>query len=211
LLCYLWEERHREELVHQRNLGFVQDKPAGVGKARSGEHLKVGSLGETTMGEPAPVFVKFPSGQSVALFDRPGVGAKSQDKAQGSADAGTNFIAQQGLKWWTGVILLMDRSSVADDRLIYQFCLSVETPILVARNKVVEDLMKEQKEADFTGEPKTEQMCIDELRSKFDDIDMNGQAVKLVDTKFPERYQFKEVMAWMDELSRTPRRELITI
>jgi len=160
------------------------------------------------MGEPAPVFVKFPSGQSVALFDRPGVGAKSQDKAQGSADAGTNFIAQQGLKWWTGVILLMDRSSVADDRLIYQFCLSVETPILVARNKVVEDLMKEQKEADFTGEPKTEQMCIDELRSKFDDIDMNGKAVKLVDTNFPEMYQFKEVLAWMDELSRTPRREI---
>lgn len=155
------------------------------------------------MGEPAPVFVKFPCGKTIALFDRPGVGAKAQDKAQGS----TNFVAQQGLKWWTGVILLMDRSSVADERLIYQLCLSVKTPVLVARNKMVEDLKKEQEEAEFTGEPKTEQMCIDELRSKFDDIDMNGKAVKLVDTNFPEKYEFKDVLKWMDELSRTPRRQ----
>jgi len=161
------------------------------------KHLQVGALTETTMGEPPPVFMKTSGGTTIALFDRPGHGAKA------TANAGNtqNFIAEQGLKWWTGVVLLTDRASVPEETLIFQLCQSIETPILVARNKIVEDLQKEKEEKEFTGEEFTEEKAITQIRDHLDEIQMDGKAAKMVDAHHPDQYQFNELVEWLEKLS----------
>lgn len=157
-----------------------------------------GSLVETTMGEPAPVFMKTPTGTMIALFDRPGHGAK----ATAAAGSAPNFIAEQGLKWWTGVILLTDRASVPEETVMFQLCQSINTPILVARNKIAEDLGKEKEEKAFTGEEFTEENAITQIRAHLDEISIDGKAAKMIDTKHPEKYQFNEVVEWIEKLSK---------
>merc|ERR1712122_56189 len=110
--------------------------------------------------EPPPVFLVLPNGVNVAFFDRPGVGA-----AHGG---GPKYIQDQGLKWWTGVIVIVDSRVGTEDAVLNRVCQEIKTPVIVVRNKLEQDLKREIETVKLTGEQVDEdsfkRKCLDYMR-----------------------------------------------
>lgn len=148
--------------------------------------------------EPAPVIITAPDGRQIALFDRVGLGAAAIHDAGGNAA----FIRSQGLRWWTGVILLVDRAITSEEPLIYTLLQSVETPVVVCRNKLETDLKKNREIKAFEGSPEpTVDEFQEEARKYLSSVNLEGDKAIFIDTEEPTKYQFDKLIAWMERLS----------
>lgn len=162
--------------------------------------LKTSSLAETTMGCPAPVFLKNSKGRDFALFDRPGVGLQSLKEATGEGDKQTNFISNQGLKWWTAIILNIDRDCTPEEAIIYSMCKAIGTPIIVTRNKATEAFEKEKKDCEKTGEKYDEANALETIETYITNnlhVDPNGWL--LIDTLHPDKYEWPQLLEYLEE------------
>lgn len=168
------------------------------------EKLKQSSLAETTMGCPAPVFLKNSDGRDFALFDRPGVGLKSLQQATGeSTDATTNFISNQGLKWWTAIILNIDRDATPQEALIYSMCKAIGTPVIVTRNKATETLDKEKNDCELCGDVYDETKALQTIEDYItNNLHVDKDGWLLVDTYHTDKFQWKELVAYFEQYSR---------
>jgi len=144
--------------------------------------------------EPPPVFTVLPNGVNAAFFDRPGVGA-----AHGG---GPKYIQDQGLKWWTGVIVVVDSRVDTEDVVLNRVCQEIKTPVIVVRNKLEEDLKKEIEVAQVTGKRvdedsfKTE--CLEYMRLPKVGI----EEAYLIDTKYPKKHDFQKMLSWLEQHSK---------
>jgi len=168
------------------------------------EKLKQSSLAETTMGCPAPVFLKNSDGRDFAFFDRPGVGLKSLQQATGeSTDATTNFISSQGLKWWTAIILNIDRDATPQEALIYSMCKAIGTPVIVTRNKATETFEKEQHDCKLRGDVYDETQAVQTIEDYIvNSLHVDKDGWLLIDTYHPDRYHWKELVTFLEQYSR---------
>lgn len=170
-------------------------------KNRNQSKLKQSALAEMAMGNPPPVFLKNSDGMDFALFDRPGIGLKALSQAAGGADNTTNFIANLGLKWWTAVILVIDRDCTQEDAMIYKICKEIGTPIIVTRNKVSEDLEKEKQDCKTRGEggvyrEYAARRTIEDYITKVLGVEQGGWL--LIDTYHPLRFQWDDLVAFIE-------------
>merc|ERR1712012_648219 len=147
-----------------------------------------------TQEQPPPVFITLPNGVSIAFFDRPGAGAVT--------GGGNKFVQDQGLKWWTGVIVSVDSRVGLEDAVINRVCEEIKTPVIVVRNKFEEDLKKDIETKQFMGqrvdEASFEAECRDYMRKP--EVGMNE--VCIIDTGFPEKYDFPKVLSWLEKHSK---------
>merc|ERR1712012_312819 len=148
--------------------------------------------------EPAPVFLVLPNGVNVAFFDRPGVGA-----AHGG---GPKYIQDQGLKWWTGVIVSVDSRVGTEDAVLNRVCQEIMTPVIVVRNKMESSLKKEIETAQLTGERVDEDsfktQCLDYMRRP----EIGIEDPYLIDTDYPQKYDFQKMLRWCEQHSKKIRK-----
>lgn len=159
----------------------------------SAKRQKTGTEGGAEM-EPPPVFWTMPTGTEVALFDRPGVGA--------AIGGGPEFIQKQGLRYWTGVIVTVDSRAVAEEAKIYAICRELKTPVIVARNWVVQHFAQEKETSTLTGDNFNEQNAIVTIRDYLTEIGMEGEKALMVDTKHTDMYEFAGLKHWIANLSK---------
>lgn len=144
--------------------------------------------------EPPPVFVVLPNGVNVALFDRPGVGA-----AHGGGD---KYIQDQGLKWWTGVIVSVDSRVGIEDAVLNRVCQEIKTPVIVVRNKVENDLKKEIEVTKLTGEAVDEDSFKMKCRDYMRRPEVGIEDAYLIDTDYTAKYDFQRMLNWFEQHSK---------
>jgi len=144
--------------------------------------------------EPAPVFFTLPNGANVALFDRPGVGA--------AIGGGNKYIQDQGLKWWTGVIVSVDSRVGTEDAVLNRVCQEIKTPVIVVRNKFEEDLKKEIETAQFMGQKVDESSFKEDCRDYMRRPEVGMEDVCIIDTNYPEKHDFQKLLSWIEQHSK---------
>jgi len=144
------------------------------------------------------VFLTLSNGTVCAFFDRPGVGA-----AHGGGD---KYVQDQGLRWWTGVIVNVDRNAGPEDTVIFKICKEIHTPVIVTRNKVEHDLRQEQQTKVYEGDPFDRNQSMQEMRDYLSSPKVGlGTEAKLIDTEAPDNFQFEELVEWCQKLSTVSR------
>merc|ERR1712012_969897 len=144
--------------------------------------------------ESPPVFITLPNGVSTAFFDRRGAAAVT--------GGGDKFVQDQGLKWWTGVIVSVDSRVGLEDAVINRVCGEIKTPVIVVRNKFEEDLKKDIETKQFMGQKVDEASFEAECRDYMRKPEVGMNEVCMIDTGFPEKHDFQKVLSWLEEHSK---------